>query len=118
VPFYRDIDEDTEQDFEEYAKTPFTQRGLSGQSAQVKKLLGSELKTKDLLSNILMRQLKFVDAAMKNKAMVEVVGNLDGSKYLERVKPPVIMPSATPSPSALPSTGLSTRLVACCCIRR
>lgn len=84
VPFFRDMGEtDPEMDdIKRMIVEPHTRKGIAGQSAQIKKLKGGTQSTKDLLENIIARQSTFIDASLKNKAMREVVRNLDGTDYL------------------------------------
>ena len=85
VPFFRDMGEtDPEMDdIKRMIVEPHTRKGISGQSAQIKKLKGGTQSTKDLLENIIARQSTLIDASLKNKAMQEVVNNLDGTDYLK-----------------------------------
>lgn len=76
VPFYRSTDG------EGLFGAPRTKRGLSHQSAAIKALRGGEVPTNDLLENMLTAWSKRIDASMKNKALLEVVDNLQGSDYL------------------------------------
>ncbi|MET6758922.1 LPD38 domain-containing protein [Pseudoalteromonas sp. NCIMB_1079] len=85
VPFFRDMGEtDPEMDdIKRMIVEPHTRKGISGQSAQLKSLKGGTQSTKDLLENIISRQSTFIDASLKNKAMQEVVNNLDGTDYMK-----------------------------------
>ncbi|BBW91794.1 hypothetical protein PS1M3_18810 [Pseudoalteromonas sp. PS1M3] len=85
VPFFRDMGEtDPEMDdIKRMIVEPHTRKGIAGQSAQVKSLKGGVQSTKDLLENIIGRQSTLIDASLKNKAMQEVVNNLDGTDYLK-----------------------------------
>ncbi|MFD3300236.1 LPD38 domain-containing protein [Aquipseudomonas alcaligenes] len=76
VPFYRQLES------EGIFTGPRTKRGLSHQTAAIKKLKGGKLPTNDLLVNILSGWTKRIDASMKNKALLETVDNLAGSDYL------------------------------------
>ena len=76
VPFYR------QSEAEGIFTGPRTKRGLSHQTAAIKKLKGGELPTNDLLVNILSGWTKRIDASMKNKALLETVDNLKGTDYL------------------------------------
>lgn len=76
VPFYR------QSESEGIFTGPRTKRGLSHQTAAIKKLKGGELPTNDLLVNILSGWTKRIDASMKNKALLETVDNLKGTDYL------------------------------------
>ncbi|WP_288989333.1 LPD38 domain-containing protein [uncultured Pseudoalteromonas sp.] len=84
VPFFRDMGE-TDPEMDEIKRMivePHTRKGISGQSAQLKTLKGGTQSTKDLLENIIGRQSTLIDASLKNKAMQEVVRNLDGTDYM------------------------------------
>jgi phospholipid N-methyltransferase len=85
VPFFRDMGEtDPEMDdIKRMIVEPHTRKGIAGQSAQIKSLKGGVQSTKDLLENIIGRQSTLIDASLKNKAMQEVVNNLDGTDYLK-----------------------------------
>lgn len=82
VPFYRQQEGD-----EGLFSAPRTKRGLSHQTAAIKALKGGKLPTNDLLANMLAGWTKRIDAAMKNKALLEVVDNLKGSDYLTDESP-------------------------------
>ncbi|MCM2317790.1 MAG: hypothetical protein NDI93_00490 [Pseudomonas sp.] len=82
VPFYRQQEGD-----EGLFSAPRTKRGLSHQTAAIKALKGGKLPTNDLLGNMLAGWTKRIDAAMKNKALLEVVDNLKGSDYLADESP-------------------------------
>lgn len=81
VPFYR-VDES-----EGLFSGPRSKKGLSHQSAAIKALKGGNLPTNDLLTNMLQGWTKRIDASMKNKALMEVVDNLQGSEYLTDESP-------------------------------
>ncbi|CAE6949305.1 conserved protein of unknown function [Ectopseudomonas oleovorans] len=81
VPFYR------QDESEGIFTAPRSKRGLSHQTAAIKALKGGNLPTNDLLSNMLAGWTKRIDAAMKNKALLEVVDNLQGSDYLTDESP-------------------------------
>lgn len=81
VPFYR------QDEAEGIFTAPRTKRGLSHQSAAIKALKGGTLPTNDLLTNMLTGWTKRIDAAMKNKALLEVVDNLQGSEFLSDESP-------------------------------
>lgn len=81
VPFYR-VDES-----EGLFSGPRSKKGLSHQSAAIKALKGGTLPTNDLLTNMLAGWTKRIDASMKNKALLEVVDNLQGSQYLTDESP-------------------------------
>ncbi|WP_139231006.1 LPD38 domain-containing protein [Geopseudomonas sagittaria] len=82
VPFYRQQEGD-----EGLFSAPRTKRGLSHQTAAIRALKGGKLPTNDLLGNMLAGWTKRIDAAMKNKALLEVVDNLKGSDYLADESP-------------------------------
>ncbi|MEQ6329070.1 LPD38 domain-containing protein [Pseudomonas chengduensis] len=81
VPFYR------QDESEGIFTAPRSKRGLSHQTAAIKALKGGNLPTNDLLSNMLAGWTKRIDASMKNKALLEVVDNLQGSDYLTDESP-------------------------------
>ncbi|WP_296277892.1 LPD38 domain-containing protein [Pseudomonas sp. UBA7530] len=81
VPFYR------QDESEGIFTAPRSKRGLSHQTAAIKALKGGNLPTNDLLANMLAGWTKRIDAAMKNKALLEVVDNLQGSDYLTDESP-------------------------------
>jgi hypothetical protein len=83
VPFFRAEDP---TDINEVIKGPTSPNGIANASAQIKTLKGGEQSTKDILQNILQRQATLIDASMKNKAMLEVAGNLDGTPFMTKVK--------------------------------
>lgn len=80
VPFFRAEDP---SDIDEVVHGPLTTKGISNASAQIKTLKGGSQSTKDILQNILQRQATMIDAAMKNKAMIEVADNLAGTPYMQ-----------------------------------
>lgn len=89
VPFFREQDVDPEmQDIASMVTAPFTKKGIAGQSAKIKALKGGKQSTKDLLENIILRQSTMLDAALKNKAMLEVADNLDGTQFMTQVDSP------------------------------
>lgn len=91
VPFFREMEvEDPDlTDVIKAIKAPFTTKtGIVGQSANIKALLGGTQSTQDLLQNIIQRQVSMIDAAIKNKAALEVAGNLDGTGYMTREDSP------------------------------
>ncbi|MCU7963591.1 DEAD/DEAH box helicase family protein [Shewanella sp. SW32] len=89
VPFFREQDVDPEmQDIASMVTAPFTKKGIAGQSAKIKTLKGGSQSTKDLLENIILRQSTMLDAALKNKAMLEVSDNLDGTQFMTQVDSP------------------------------
>lgn len=75
VPFYRETEDSV-------FSGPRSSKGLSHQSAAIKALKGGTLPTNDLLENMLQGWTKRVDAAMKNKALMETVDNLKGSRFM------------------------------------
>ncbi len=88
VPFFRDMGE-TNPEMDAIKRSivePHTRKGIAGQSAQIKELKGSKQSTKDLLENIITRQSTLIEASLKNKAMQEVVANLDGTDYMAHEK--------------------------------
>ena len=89
VPFFREQDVDPEmQDIASMVTAPFSKKGIAGQSAKIKELKGGKQSTKDLLENIILRQSTMLDAALKNKAMLEVSDNLDGTQFMTQVDSP------------------------------
>ncbi|MCU7965168.1 LPD38 domain-containing protein [Shewanella oncorhynchi] len=85
VPFFRDIEADA--GFEEFAAVyaPNSKKGIAGQKPKIQELKGGKQSTKDLLENIILRQSTMIDAALKNKAMLEVVENLDGTGMMDKI---------------------------------
>lgn len=81
VPFYR------QDESEGIFTAPRSKRGLSHQTAAIKALKGGDLPTNDLLANMLAGWTKRIDASMKNKALLEVVGNLQDSEFLTDESP-------------------------------
>ncbi|MFI8608488.1 LPD38 domain-containing protein [Pseudomonas sp. NPDC077649] len=81
VPFYR------QDEAEGIFTAPRSKRGLSHQTAAIKALKGGGVPTNDLLANMLAGWTKRIDAAMKNKALLEVVDNLQGSDFLTDESP-------------------------------
>lgn len=81
VPFYRQTEDDG------LFTGPRSKKGLSHQTAAIKALKGGTLPTNDLLTNMLAGWTKRIDAAMKNKALLEVVDNLQDSEYLTDESP-------------------------------
>lgn len=75
VPFYRETEDSV-------FSGPRTSKGLSHQSAAIKALKGGDMPTNDLLENMLQGWTKRVDAAMKNKALMETVDNLKDSRFM------------------------------------
>jgi IS1 family transposase len=69
---------------------PTSRKGIANQSAKIKELKGGKQSTKDLMENIIQRQSTLIDAALKNKAMLEVVNNLDGTDYMQAIDSPDI----------------------------
>lgn len=88
VPFFRDMGEtDPEMDdIKRMIVEPHSRKGIAGQSAQIKELKGGGQSTKDLLENIISRQSTLIDASLKNKAMMEVTDNLNGTDYMQAEK--------------------------------
>jgi hypothetical protein len=92
VPFFRDLDVDPEmQDIAGMVQGPKTTKGIANQSAKIKALKGGKQSTKDLLENIIQRHSTLIDASLKNHAMLEIVGNLDGTDYMQSVDSPDIV---------------------------
>ncbi|HCU64535.1 MAG TPA: hypothetical protein DF774_02115 [Rheinheimera sp.] len=91
VPFFRDMDIDPEMEgVAAMVHGPKSKKGMANQSAKIKELKGGKQSTKDLLENIIQRQSTLIDAALKNKAMLEIVDNLSGTDYMEAVTSPDI----------------------------
>lgn len=91
VPFFRDMDIDPEmQGIAAMVHGPKSKNGIANQNAQLKELKGGKQSTKDLLENIIQRQSTLIDAALKNHAMLEIVGNLSGTDYMQPVTSPEI----------------------------
>ncbi|WP_430454979.1 LPD38 domain-containing protein [Rheinheimera sp.] len=88
VPFFRNMEEEVDPEMSGIAAMvhgPSSRKGIAGQSAQIKELKGGRQSTKDLLENIIQRQSTMIDAAIKNKAMAEVVSNLEGTPFMQAV---------------------------------
>lgn len=86
VPFFRETDSSELTDVMQQLTAPHTKRtGIVGQSAQIKELLGGKQSTRDLLTNIIQRQVSLIDAAIKNNAAREVAANLDGTQFMTKV---------------------------------
>lgn len=91
VPFFRDMDVDPEMEgIAAMVQEPTSRKGIANQSAKIKELKGGKQSTKDLMENIIQRQSTLIDAALKNKAMLEVVNNLDGTDYMQAIDSPDI----------------------------
>ncbi|MFC0047809.1 LPD38 domain-containing protein [Rheinheimera tilapiae] len=93
VPFFRNMEEEVDPEMSGIAAMvhgPRSRKGIAGQSAQIKELKGGRQSTKDLLENIIHRQSTMIDAAIKNKAMAEVVSNLEGTPFMQAVDSPDI----------------------------
>ena len=75
VPFYRQTDEDR-------TLGPSTTRGLSHQSAGIRRLMGAKVPTADLMENILTNWIKLTDASVKNHALRTMVDNFQGTGYI------------------------------------
>ena len=87
VPFFREqsIDNPELTDVIKQITAPHTTKtGIVGQSAQIKELIGGKGSTKDLLKNIIQRQVSMIDAAVKNNAAREIANNLAGTEYMTR----------------------------------
>ena len=83
VPFFR---QEETSDIGEVISGGFNPSGVANQSGNLRKLKGGKMATNDILENILKRQATLIEAAMKNKAMVEVADNLADTPYMEPVK--------------------------------
>jgi hypothetical protein len=93
VPFFRNMENEVDPEMSGIAAMvhgPRSRKGIAGQSAQIKELKGGRQSTKDLLENIIARQSTMIDAAIKNKAMAEVVSNLEGTPFMQAVDSPDI----------------------------
>ncbi len=93
VPFFRNMENEVDPEMVGIAAMvhgPRSRNGIAGQSAQIKELKGGRQSTKDLLENIIARQSTLIDAAIKNKAMAEVVSNLEGTPFMQAVDSPDI----------------------------
>lgn len=85
VPFFRETDSTELADVMKGLTGIHTKRnGIVGQSAQIKELLGGKQSTKDLLTNIIQRQVSLIDASIKNNAAREVAANLDGTDFMTK----------------------------------
>ncbi|MBE4617393.1 LPD38 domain-containing protein [Vibrio navarrensis] len=90
VPFYRQDDKANEKGLDSVIG-PWKGRGIANQSAQIKKLKGSDKNVNDILENIFINTGKLVDASMKNMAMQKVVYNLADTDLIEVVPKPNLM---------------------------
>ncbi|EOX1555423.1 LPD38 domain-containing protein [Vibrio cholerae] len=90
VPFYRQDDEAKEKGLDAVIG-PWKGRGIANQSAQIKRLKGSDKNVNDLLENIFINTGKLVDASMKNMAMQKVVYNLSDTDLIEVIPRPNLM---------------------------
>lgn len=85
VPFFREKSSSEVSDIMAQVNSVYTKRtGIVGQSAQIKELMGGKSSTKDLLTNIIQRQVSLIDAAIKNNAAREVAANLDGTQFMTK----------------------------------
>ncbi|RAK01597.1 LPD38 domain-containing protein [Aliidiomarina maris] len=85
VPFFRQDSTSEVSDLMAQVNSVYTKKtGIVGQSAQIKELLGGKSSTKDLLTNIIQRQVSLIDAAIKNNAAREVAANLDGTEFMTK----------------------------------
>lgn len=84
IPFYREDDGGD-------VMGPWTQKGLAGQRAMIKKLKGGKQNTNDLLENILVNASKLIDSSMKNMAMQKAVWNLAETDVIEVISKPNLM---------------------------
>src|SRR5690606_26689410 len=78
IPFYRVSDADGDLSL----LAPRTKRGLSHQTAGIKRLKGGDTSTGDLLENIITNWLKLTDASMKNMALLKSVDNLRDTDFI------------------------------------
>ena len=89
VPFFREMEVDEEmKDIASMITAPFSKKGIANQSAKIKELKGGKQSTRDLLENIISRQSTLLDASLKNKAMMEITNNLEGTDYMTKVDSP------------------------------
>lgn len=88
IPFYRQ-DADAER-----AIGPGTRKGLSNQSAGIRKLKGGEQALRDPLANIVQNFTRLMDSALKNRAMLLAVDQL-GDTYFTKL-PPKMTPANVP----------------------
>lgn len=75
VPFYRQTED-------EVVLGPNTKRGLSHQSAGIRRLRGGKVPTADLMQNILQNWIKLTDASVKNHALKTMMDNFQGTEYI------------------------------------
>lgn len=75
IPFYRSTDDHLRMG-------PKTSGGISHQTSGIKKLVGGDMATSDLLENIITNWLKLADSSLKNSALLKTVDNLKGSRFL------------------------------------
>lgn len=87
IPFYR-------EDGEGGVAGPGTKRGLTHQSAGIRRLKGGEQNLRDPLANIIQNFTRLMDSALKNRAMQLAVDQL-GDTYFKKV-PPKMAPSIIP----------------------
>jgi len=81
IPFYRLTDGGT-------SAAPRRRQGLSGQSSGIRTLRGGEGQLNDPLENLIMNFTHLMDASMKNRAILQLTENLEGSEgILEEVGP-------------------------------
>ncbi len=103
IPFFREqeLDNPDLTDVVKQITAPFitkkgvTKRGIVGQSAKIKALVGGKGSTNDLLQNIIQRQVSMIDAAIKNNAAREVANNLNGTGYMDRDDNPELLRELT-----------------------
>ena len=79
VPFFRQLDD------EGSIMAPRTKQGFSHQTSSIRRLMGAELPTGDLLENILTNWMKAIDASMKNSALDKLLHNLEGTDMISDV---------------------------------
>lgn len=87
IPFYR-------EDGEGGVAGPGTKRGLTHQSAGIRRLKGGEQNLRDPLANIIQNFTRLMDSALKNRAMQLAVDQL-GDTYFKKV-PPKMAPGIIP----------------------
>lgn len=75
IPFYRD-------DVDSIG--PGTRQGLAGQSSGIRTLRGGDTALADPLGNIVRNFTRLIDASLKNRAMLEVQGDL-GEAFFEKL---------------------------------
>lgn len=76
VPFYR-------MTLDEFTTGPKGRKGISHQTAGIRRLRGADAATNDLLENIIMNVTHLIDASMKNNALRKTIRNLAGTGLYE-----------------------------------